>query len=112
MTLIATRLLCACGENWVYENVKASFYCGGYTFTATGRTVKEEGWRAVEAAMRRCCRIGSDANHTGGKSGHETRAAEAQELLMTQDPLGKTEKTVMQAFRISLPCIRALSFCQ
>lgn len=76
LILIAARLICACGKNWVYENVKASFYCGGYTFTAAGRSVKEEGWRAVEAAMRRYCRIGSDADQTGDKSGHEIGAAD------------------------------------
>ncbi len=85
LILIATRLLCACGKNWVYENVKASLYCGGYTFTAAGRSVKEEGWRAVETAMRCYCRIGSDADHTGDKSGHETGSADDSGILGADD---------------------------
>ena len=61
LIMLATRLICASGKDHVYESVKASFYCGGYTFTAAGQSVKEAGWKAVDAAMRQYCKIGSDA---------------------------------------------------
>lgn len=69
LILLATRLICASGKDHVYESVKASFYCGGYTFTAAGRSVKEVGWKAVDAAMRRYCKIGSDAGKNETASG-------------------------------------------
>ena len=69
LIMLATRLICASGKDHVYESVKASFYCGGYTFTAAGRSVKEVGWKAVDAAMRRYCKIGSDAGKNETASG-------------------------------------------
>ena len=67
--MLATRLICASGKDHVYESVKASFYCGGYTFTAAGQSVKEVGWKAVDAAMRQYCKIGSDAGKNETASG-------------------------------------------
>ena len=69
LIMLATRLICASGKDHVYESVKASFYCGGYTFTATGQSVKEVGWKAVDAAMRQYCKIGSDAGKNETASG-------------------------------------------
>ena len=69
LIMLATRLICASGKDHVYESVKASFYCGGYTFTATGQSVKEAGWKAVDAAMRQYCKIGSDAGKNETASG-------------------------------------------
>ena len=69
LIMLATRLICASGKDHVYESVKASFYCGGYTFTATGQSVKEVGWKAVDAAMRQYCKIDSDAGKNETASG-------------------------------------------
>ena len=69
LIMLATRLICASGKDHVYESVKASFYCGGYTFTAAGQSVKEVGWKAVDAAMRQYCKIGSDAGKNETASG-------------------------------------------
>ena len=69
LIMLATRLICASGKDHVYESVKASFYCGGYTFTAAGQSVKEAGWKAVDAAMRQYCKIGSDAGKNETASG-------------------------------------------
>ena len=53
LTLIAARLLCSIGKKHVYESVKASFLCCGYTFTASGKNVKDKGWKETETAMLR-----------------------------------------------------------
>ena len=60
LTLIASRLVCATGQNHVYETVKATLLCCGYPFAAMGRIVKEEGWKAAETAMLTQCRAFSD----------------------------------------------------
>ena len=52
LTLIAARLVSATGRKFVYEAVKATFSCCGYTFVAYGRNVMEEGWKTAESAMR------------------------------------------------------------
>ena len=56
LILIAARLICAAGEKHVYEVVKAVLQCCGYSFTATGKSVKEAGWKAVCDAVKRQCR--------------------------------------------------------
>ena len=42
LTLIASRLVCATGQNHIYETMKATLLCCGYPFAAMGRIVKEE----------------------------------------------------------------------
>ena len=43
MTLVCAKLLCAVAAPYEYEAVTAVFTCGGYTFTAKGRTTLCEG---------------------------------------------------------------------
>lgn len=47
MTLVCAKLLCAVAAPYEYEAVTAVFTCGGYTFTAKGRTMLCEGWREI-----------------------------------------------------------------
>ena len=51
LRLIATRLLAAVGEPYRYAETTVQFECAGQTFTAKGRTVLDEGWKAVERAV-------------------------------------------------------------
>jgi DNA topoisomerase-3 len=53
LSLIANRLLCATGEKHLYETVKAELSCGGYTFSASGKSVTHNGWKDFEDAFRR-----------------------------------------------------------
>ncbi|MBQ9032870.1 MAG: hypothetical protein IJ106_15695, partial [Parasporobacterium sp.] len=55
LVLAAARLLCASGKPHVYEAVKATFLCCGYSFTASGKTVKDDGWKAIWEAMKKQC---------------------------------------------------------
>ena len=52
LNLTAVRLLFAAAPVHSYETVTAIFDCGGHSFTAKGKTVMEDGWKAVDAAFR------------------------------------------------------------
>lgn len=49
LCLIAARLVLATAEPHRYEAVHATIRCAETDFTATGKTVKEAGWRVLEA---------------------------------------------------------------
>ena len=51
LRLIAARLLAAVGEPYRYAETTVQFECAGQTFTAKGKTVLDEGWKAVERAI-------------------------------------------------------------
>ena len=36
----------------MYEVVTATFDCGGHTFTAKGKQVLSQGWRAIQEVLR------------------------------------------------------------
>ena len=57
LTLVCTRLMCAVHEKHVYEAVTASFECAGYPFTAKGKTVVREGWKAVDRLFRNALKL-------------------------------------------------------
>ncbi|MCD8321280.1 MAG: DNA topoisomerase 3 [Oscillospiraceae bacterium] len=48
LQLIAARLLCAVGEPYRYAETTLELECAGQVFTAKGKTVLDEGWKAVE----------------------------------------------------------------
>lgn len=52
LLLVCCKLLCAAAEPFVYEAVTAAFDCGGHTFTAKGKQVLFQGWRAVQEVFR------------------------------------------------------------
>ena len=52
LTRAGARLLCATAEPHIYEAVTAVISCGGYTFTAKGKTTLCEGWREIEKLSR------------------------------------------------------------
>ena len=51
LRLIAARLLAAVGEPYRYAEITVQFECAGQTFTAKGKTVLDEGWKAIERAI-------------------------------------------------------------
>ena len=51
LRLIAARLMAAVGEPYRYAETTVQFECAGQTFTAKGKTVLDEGWKAVERAI-------------------------------------------------------------
>jgi len=46
--MISARLLCAVGTPYTYAESVAVLECGGASFTAKGRAVTDQGWKAVE----------------------------------------------------------------
>ena len=110
LILIAARLICAAGRRHVYETVKATLQCCGYSFTASGKSVKEPGWKTVEDAMKKQCRAdaenGSDNQDASGEgqdlstlykgasfSPAHTKVSEH----LTQPPKHFTEDTLLAA---------------
>ena len=51
LRLIAARLLAAVGEPYRYAETTVQIECAGQTFTAKGKTVLDEGWKAIEQAI-------------------------------------------------------------
>ena len=51
LRLVAARLLAAVGEPYRYDETTVQIECAGQTFMAKGRTVLDEGWKAVERAI-------------------------------------------------------------
>ena len=52
LILVAMRLLCAVDKPYIFEAVTAVLDCGGHSFTAKGKTVKQDGWKAVLSAFK------------------------------------------------------------
>ena len=48
LKLVLCRIILASAESYVYENTEAVFECDGYTFTAKGKEIVSEGFRAIE----------------------------------------------------------------
>ena len=52
LLLVCCKMLCAAAEPFVYEAITATFDCGGHTFTAKGKQVLSQGWRAIQEVFR------------------------------------------------------------
>ena len=52
LELVALRLLCAVAQSYTFAETAVVVECAGAEFTAKGRTVKNHGWRALDAAYR------------------------------------------------------------
>lgn len=52
LTLIAVRLLCATAQAHRFDELTAKFDCVGYSFTAKGKTVLQNGWKEIEQFHR------------------------------------------------------------
>ncbi|MBR4760418.1 MAG: DNA topoisomerase 3 [Lachnospiraceae bacterium] len=57
LSLISARLKAAVSKRYRYRSVKAEIMCSGYSFTATGRTILEEGWKRYERLLYRQYRV-------------------------------------------------------
>ncbi len=50
--LVAMRLLSSTGEKHIYDETSITFSCEGYEFKAKGKTVTQEGWKAIEQRFK------------------------------------------------------------
>ena len=67
LSLVANRLLCATGEKYLYETVKAELSCGGYTFVTSGKSVLKNGWKDFEDAFKRSFKTTEDKEQENKK---------------------------------------------
>lgn len=106
LTLVCTRLVCAVHEKHIYEAVTASFECAGRTFTAKGKTVAHEGWKAIDRLFRASLKL-KDEDGGGAEADRalppisegqtfESVAASVTEHF-TQPPKPYTEDTLLSA---------------
>ena len=52
LNLVGMRLLCATGENHTYAETQISLSCEGYEFKTKGKTVVQNGWKAIEELFK------------------------------------------------------------
>lgn len=52
LELVSLRLLCAVAQPYIYAETAVTVECAGVEFAAKGRTVKNPGWRELDAAYR------------------------------------------------------------
>ena len=50
--LVAMRFLSATGEKHIYDETSVTLSCEGYGFKAKGKTVVQDGWRAIEQRFK------------------------------------------------------------
>ena len=46
------RLLSATGEKHIYDETSVTLTCEGYEFKAKGKTVVQDGWKAIERCFK------------------------------------------------------------
>lgn len=52
LSLVSMRLLAATGEKHIYDETQITLFCEGYEFKSKGKTVTQEGWKAVEQRFK------------------------------------------------------------
>ena len=104
LELVALRLLCAVAQPYTFAETTVVVECAGSKFTAKGRTVKNQGWRALDAAYRASMKNAEPDKDTEDKALPEL--AEGQELPVsgaavkegkTTPPKHFTEDTLLSA---------------
>ena len=104
LELVALRLLCAVAPSYIYDETSVTVACAGAEFTAKGRTVKQSGWRALDAAYRASMKNVEPDGNSEDKALPEL--AEGQELPVagaavkegkTSPPKHFTEDTLLSA---------------
>ena len=81
MTLVCAKLLCAAAAPYEYEAVTAVISCGGYTFTAKGKTTLCEGWREIEKLSRAASEEQDEDAERKGLGTTATRAGIIEKLI-------------------------------
>jgi DNA topoisomerase-3 len=106
---VCARLVCAVGDKHIYEAVTATFDCGGHTFTAKGKTVIADGWKAIDTLFRNALKlkeIDADMGDNTEDSAALPPIAEGQKFdgaaatiteHYTQPPKPHSEATILSA---------------
>ncbi len=68
LALLATRVVTATADKYLYRSVKVNLECAGYPFTANGRTVIRMGWKVFDNALRKEYQIKAEKEDEDVKS--------------------------------------------
>ena len=90
LELVALRLLCAVAEPHTYAETAVTVECAGAEFTAKGRTVKNYGWRALDAAYRAGLKNAEPDKETEDKALPELKEGQSLPLSGAAVKEGKT----------------------
>lgn len=104
LLLLSMKLLAATAQPHRYETVTASFSCGGITFTAKGKTVKNEGFKELERRFRAALKTQPEDSPRGKenalpelKEGQEIKVKATMTAHDTTPPKAYTEDTLLSA---------------
>ena len=104
LELVALRLLCAVAPPHTYAEMSIAVECAGAEFTAKGRTVKQSGWRSLDAAY--CASMKNVESDDNSEDKALPELAEGQKLPVagaavkegkTTPPKHFTEDTLLSA---------------
>lgn len=96
LKLVALRLLCASASAYKYGSVKVKLFCENTEFTATGRTVLESGWKALDSKIGEVEK--SDEKSLPNLENGMTFTAKASKSEhFTSPPKAYTEDTLLSA---------------
>ena len=105
LNLVCTRLVCSIKEKHVFEAVTVVFECAGHSFTAKGKTVIAEGWKAVDRLFRNALKLKDQGENgedekalppiTEGQTFENVTATVTEHY--TQPPKPYTEDTILSA---------------
>ena len=90
LELVALRLLCAVAEPHTYSETAVTVECAGAEFTAKGQTVKQSGWRALDAAYRSTLKNAEPDKDADDKALPELTEGQALSLSNAAVKEGKT----------------------
>jgi DNA topoisomerase-3 len=90
LNLITVRLLCAAAPVHRYEAVTAVIACAGNSFTAKGKTVTDDGWKAVDNMLRASIK---------GKPGAEEPSGDGEDAALPVLSKSQTFNSVTAALK-------------
>jgi DNA topoisomerase-3 len=108
LLLIAGRLLCATADRHEYEAVTATIECNGFSFTASGKTIINNGWKAIERLLKHEQKNNDDTEEndtpldlTEGQELSNTHCTILERY--TKPPLAYTEDTLLSSMQRAAP---------
>ena len=106
LELVALRLLCTVAKPYAYAETSVVVECADAEFTAKGRTVKNHGWRALDAAYRAGLKNAEPDKEAEDKALPEL--AEGQNLSVTSVTVKEGKTSPPKHFTEDICCERGI----